>query len=96
MIFTKDIIERPDGTQAEWLEGQLKELSENPSIRWKTALYHVPMWPSVRSESDSAVTATRAAWSPIFDKYQLHIGFENHDHSYKRTKPIRDQKASKQ
>jgi len=87
-------MEQPGGTQGSWIDSQLQTTVNDPRHLWRTALYHVPLWPSVRELGDSSVKATREAWSPLFDKYSLHVGFENHDHSYKRTKPIRNQQVA--
>eukprot|EP01119_Soliformovum_irregulare_P018943 TRINITY_DN5909_c0_g1_i2.p1 TRINITY_DN5909_c0_g1~~TRINITY_DN5909_c0_g1_i2.p1 ORF type:complete len:178 (-),score=35.44 TRINITY_DN5909_c0_g1_i2:31-564(-) len=48
--------------------------------------YHVPLYPSVRSYDGSINIEERENWGPLFDKYNLTISFENHDHYYKRTK----------
>jgi acid phosphatase type 7 len=78
----------PAGPQAAWISAELeKSYSQVDSrILWRTAMYHAPQWPSVRKLEDSVSKACREAWGPIFDHYGVDIGFENHDHAYKRTK----------
>jgi len=31
----------------------------------------------------------REHWAPLFEQYGVRVSFENHDHTYKRTYPIR-------
>jgi len=81
------IVSDPGGEQSTWLEEQL---ITNVNKTNKYALYHVPLYPSIRPYSDKQSTAARKAWQPIFDTYGLTIGFENHDHGYKRTFPLKN------
>eukprot|EP00698_Gefionella_okellyi_P020052 TRINITY_DN6246_c0_g1_i2.p4 TRINITY_DN6246_c0_g1~~TRINITY_DN6246_c0_g1_i2.p4 ORF type:complete len:218 (-),score=48.30 TRINITY_DN6246_c0_g1_i2:1395-2048(-) len=57
----------------------------NASAVNKMAVYHVPMYPSVRVYDDDVSKLLRATWLPIFDQNSLKVSFENHDHSYKRS-----------
>jgi hypothetical protein len=34
----------------------------------------------------------REHWAPLFEKHRLPVVFENHDHNFKRTYPIKDGK----
>ncbi len=76
------------GDQREWLEQQLKTL--RPANRWLIAQYHRPSYPSVRSYNDGE--GRRRAWVPLFEKHNLDLAYEGHDHALKRTVPIRDGK----
>ena len=51
-------------------------------------MYHVPTYPSVRALADPIPGRIRAHWLPLFENAGVHLVFENHDHAYKRTKPI--------
>jgi hypothetical protein len=51
--------------------------------------YHVPAYPSHRSFSGAISIAIRANWVPLFDEAGIRFAFENHDHTYKVTKPLR-------
>jgi acid phosphatase type 7 len=73
------------GAQAAWLEEALA--TDEAPLRF--ALYHVPLYPSVRSFDDAGSAAGRAHWLPLFDRYSLAVAFENHDHALKRTVPLR-------
>jgi hypothetical protein len=87
------IVTAPGGDQATWLDEKLTAAKADGKTVWKTALYHVPMWPSVRELTDPVVASARAAWLDIFDKHGLDIGLENHDHAYKRTKLIKNRQV---
>jgi hypothetical protein len=68
--------------------GGLGKLSVNHPKPWAMAVYHMPLYPSVRSYDDTYSKGLRKAWVPLFDEYHLDIAFENHDHAYKRTYPL--------
>lgn len=99
------------GKQYTWLKKKLKKHKHTPV---KLALYHVPIFPSVRFSnenwfyrllyplaklSNKKIDFTmlvcsqsyfgKKYWLPLFDKYKLTTAFEHHDHTLKRTKPIR-------
>lgn len=78
-----------EGKQAEWLESVLKERQGRPNI---IPVYHAPGFPSVRRPNVEKIANIRKTWVPLFEKYGVEIVFENHDHAYKRTYPIRDNK----
>jgi hypothetical protein len=76
-----------DGPQAEWLRDELGAMQDRP---FRFALYHVPLYPSVRGEEGDLTQAGRRHWGPLFDLFRLTIAFENHDHALKRTHPLRE------
>lgn len=81
-----------DGPQTQWLE---QELQARPNVPHKFALYHVPAYPSVRNMNNKYSTQIRKHWVPVFEKTGLTAAFENHDHAYKRTMPILNNKPAK-
>lgn len=74
-----------DGKQSEWLYDALAQRKDVPH---KFALYHVPAYPSVRKYNGTRNAKIRQSWVPAFEANSLSAAFENHDHAYKRTKPI--------
>jgi len=74
------------GSQRGWLDSELEKL--RPQNRWLLAAYHRPAYPSVRSPQDGA--ARRTHWVPLFEKHNIDLACESHDHALKRTLPIRD------
>jgi hypothetical protein len=78
-----------EGVQTAWLA---QELEKDWAYDHRFAIYHVPAYPSVKPFRSKRSELIRRYWVPIFDTYKLHIAFENHDHAYKRTFPLRDGK----
>lgn len=78
-----------DGEQAGWLDAQL---TAHRKVPHRMAVYHVPLYPSVRAFDGSGSTNGRLAWLPIFDRHCLTVAFENHDHAFKRTPLLRGNK----
>ncbi len=63
--------------QADWLE---KVLKHNPQP-WTFVFFHYPVFSaSARSE----IGNLQKHWKPIFDKYQVDLVMQGHDHSYAR------------
>lgn len=75
-----------EGEQTEWLEELLAERREVPHV---FPFYHVAAFPSARGYGGRVATRIRDNWAPLFDKYGVRVAFENHDHTYKRTPPLR-------
>lgn len=77
------------GKQTEWLAHTLKDREKIP---YKFAVYHVPAYPSARKFSYEVSEIVRKHWVPLFDTYALRAAFEHHDHTYKRTFPLKNGK----
>eukprot|EP01116_Phalansterium_solitarium_P003150 TRINITY_DN137_c2_g1_i2.p1 TRINITY_DN137_c2_g1~~TRINITY_DN137_c2_g1_i2.p1 ORF type:complete len:259 (+),score=10.58 TRINITY_DN137_c2_g1_i2:39-815(+) len=77
--------------QTDWVTQQFADASSLPN---KLVMYHVPMYPSYRSFSDWLSSDLRDEWLPIFDANHVALAFENHDHMYKRTFPLRSGQIS--
>jgi acid phosphatase type 7 len=77
------------GEQTEWLESTLIEREGIPHI---FPIYHVTAYPSHRDfdHHRGIPGRIRENWVPLFEKYGVRIAFEKHDHTYKRTYPIRN------
>ncbi|TLF25506.1 metallophosphoesterase family protein, partial [Microbacterium sp. 5K110] len=63
--------------QTAWLESRL---AENPN-QWTVVTFHHPIF-SVTSGRDNAVL--RDAWLPLFEKYDVDLVVQGHDHAYGR------------
>ncbi len=80
------------GRQTDWLE---KVLGERTGQRHVMPVYHVPAFPSHRSYEGRISRLVREHWIPLFDaRDNIKVAFENHDHTYKRTPPIRGLEVS--
>ena len=77
-----------EGVQTEWLQAQLAERHQR-GVPHIFPIYHVPAFPSHRSPDGAVSTRVRENWVPLFEEFGLELAFENHDHTYKRTRPIR-------
>ncbi len=73
--------------QTRWLNKTLRQRRE---VLHKIPIYHVPGYPSVRDFFGKTQTAVRENWTPILEENGVRLAFENHDHAYKRTFPIKD------
>ncbi len=82
-------LSRHGGEQATWLDAELSALHK---VSTKFAVYHVPLYPSHRPFDGLGSVVGRQVWLPIFDKHHLTTAFEHHDHTFKRSKLLRDNK----
>lgn len=82
-------VNSPGGSQEKWLKGQLEQ---DVYVPHRIAVYHVSAYPPVRPYRNTYSSALRRHWVPLFDLYHLHLAFENHEHAYKRTYPLTDNK----
>lgn len=73
------------GDQRDWLEATLQ--ATRPDSRWLLVSYHRPAFSSVRPLQDGA--SRRDNWVPLFEKFNVDLVLESHDHALKRTLPIR-------
>ena len=80
-----------EGEQAEWLDGVLAERRQVPHV---FPVYHVTGFPSHRNFDGRVESSIREHWVPLFERHGVQVAFENHDHTYKRTVPIRDGRPS--
>jgi len=87
LLLDTDHTNPVEGVQTQWLEEQLAVRTHVKNV---FPIYHIPAWPSVRDMNDRVQTAVRDHWVPLFEQYNLQLAFENHDHAYKRTHPIRN------
>ncbi|MEM9329131.1 MAG: metallophosphoesterase family protein [Bacteroidota bacterium] len=63
--------------QAIWLE---KVLADNPN-KWTVATFHHPLFSASAGRENESL---RNLWKPIFDKYDVDIALQGHDHAYAR------------
>ncbi|MBY0460868.1 MAG: metallophosphoesterase family protein, partial [Gemmataceae bacterium] len=80
------------GDQADWLEDALKERDGRPHL---IVANHVPAYPSYRNPEGGASgtfgtgEANRVHWCPLFEKFGVDAVLEHHDHTFKRTHPLK-------
>lgn len=86
LLLNSDHTHTIAGAQTEWLAEQLSKRRKVPHV---FPVYHTPGYPGFREEMGTQAKEVRSHWSPLFDKYGVKLAFENHDHCFKRTYPIR-------
>ncbi|EFA84963.1 hypothetical protein PPL_01956 [Heterostelium album PN500] len=75
----------PISDQNQFLESALS----SSAAKFKFGIYHIAVYPSTYVKADYEITiSARDNWSPIFDRYNLTVAYENHYHLYKRSKPL--------
>ncbi|MDY3563226.1 metallophosphoesterase family protein [Gemmata sp. JC673] len=81
------------GEQTDWLEGALKEREDRPHL---FVTNHVPAYPSYRIPEGGPVSgkpgtgeANRQHWCPLFERHGVDVVLEHHDHTFKRTHPLK-------
>lgn len=78
------------GEQTTWLG---KTLAERQSRSHLIVTNHVPAYPSIRVPQGAAGKfgtgeEQRQHWSPLFERYNVDVVLEHHDHAFKRTHPL--------
>jgi hypothetical protein len=75
------------GAQESWLEATLADYRARPDVDWiVVGFHHCPYCSSSRHSSDAGV---RDRWTPLFDRYEVDLVINGHNHLYERTHPIR-------
>jgi hypothetical protein len=76
------------GAQTRWLEATLAQARQDHSIDWIIAAMHQCACSSSKTGNGSDL-GVRAAWLPLFDKYEVDLVLCGHDHDYERSFPVR-------
>lgn len=74
------------GAQTDWLA---RVLADRQSLPHLFVANHVPAYPSYRAYENTGKD-NRKYWCPLFEKYNVDAVFEHHDHTFKRTHPLKD------
>lgn len=77
----------PPQRQIPWLEQQLAR----PDFTWKLALFHIPLYSSKPSRDNAFL---RKGYRSLFEKYDVDVVLQGHDHAYLRTKPLKEDKVA--
>lgn len=75
------------GRQTRWLDETLKLHEE---FKYKIPIYHVAAYPSYYSYENNWAEKIRKNWVPLFEKHQVKVAFEHHNHGYKKTVPLKE------
>lgn len=74
------------GDQTEWMKQTLAKRRTVPHL---IPIYHVPAYPSHRDFDKENSREIREHWIPLFEASGVQVVFENDDHAFKRSVPIR-------
>ncbi|MEV6134503.1 metallophosphoesterase [Nocardia sp. NPDC051990] len=76
-----------DGAQTSWVERTLAAYRADPNIDFLVCFFHHCAYSTTDAHaSDGGV---RDAWAGLFDRYQVDLVLQGHNHVYERTDPIR-------
>ncbi|MBL7492369.1 metallophosphoesterase family protein [Frankia sp. AgB1.9] len=77
-----------EGRQTAWLERTLRDARADDAIDWViVGVHQVAM--STAAYHNGGDLGLRAAWLPLFDRYQVDLVLCGHEHHYERTQPVR-------
>lgn len=62
-----------------------KAIEENKDAKWRVVTFHQDIYGSGLDHSDSDGMVLRTQLTPIFDKYDIDVVLQGHDHTYSRT-----------
>ncbi|EME55233.1 purple acid phosphatase family protein [Amycolatopsis decaplanina] len=81
------------GKQLKWLGKTLAAFRADPTIDFIVVYCHQCTYSTCHS--NGAELGAQKDWAPLFDKYQVDLVLNGHNHIYERTDPIRAGKAVK-
>ena len=79
-----------NGAQTAWLERTLAAARRDPSVDWTIVQMHQCAASSSATGNGSDL-GIRAQWLPLFDRYEVDLVVNGHDHDYERSFPCRGQ-----
>jgi hypothetical protein len=74
------------GTQARWLEDQLRAWRNGPGVDFIVAFFHECAFSTCNGHSSDG--GVRAKLAPLFARYQVDLVVQGHNHVYERTNPL--------
>jgi len=75
------------GAQTAWLEQQLAAYRADARIDFIVVVFHYAAFST--SSANGSEGGIREEWVPLFDKYNVDLAINGHNHVYERTDPIR-------
>lgn len=70
----------------DWLE---RDLARTRAF-WKVAFFHHPPYPTGHHLNDPICAKVREQILPVLERHGVRVVFSGHEHSYQRSKPLRD------
>ncbi|MEU1550158.1 metallophosphoesterase [Nocardia sp. NPDC005745] len=81
------------GAQTSWVERTLAAYRADPDIDFIVCFFHHCAYST--TESHASDGGVRDAWVGLFDRFQVDLVLQGHNHVYERTDPIRGGRATK-
>ncbi|MGW7405858.1 purple acid phosphatase family protein [Streptomyces sp. NPDC054833] len=81
------------GTQTTWFEAQLKKFRASKDIDFIIVFFHHCAY--CTSTAHASEGGVRQEWVPLFDKYQVDLVINGHNHQYERTDVIKGNEVTK-
>ena len=75
-----------DEEQYQFVIDDLEKTSQNKDIDWKFVMFHKPMYSSISKQFEEYIM--RDKYQNIFDKYNVDLVIQGHNHIYSRTLPL--------
>ncbi|MXM67489.1 phosphoesterase [Streptomyces sp. HUCO-GS316] len=81
-----------DGRQTKWLDQKLRELRADKAVDFIVVFFHHCAYSTSAHASDGGV---RAKWVPLFDRHQVDLVINGHNHVYERTDAIKNDEVGR-
>ena len=75
-----------DKQQYQFVLDDLKKTNQNKNIEWIVVMFHKPMYSSISKQLEEYII--RDKYQEIFDKYNVDLVIQGHNHIYSRTLPL--------
>ena len=76
----------PGSSQYKFIDQDLQSASTRSDVNWIVVFLHQPMYTS--PSHHDPVSSLRNAYHPLFDKYDVDLVLQGHNHNYQRSFPI--------
>ena len=76
----------PGSSQYKFINQDLQSASGRSDVKWIVVYFHQPMYTS--PSHHDPVISLRDAYHPLFDKYDVDLVLQGHNHNYQRSFPI--------
>ena len=75
-----------DKGQYQFVSDDLKKTNQNKNIEWIFVIFHKPMYSSISKQLEEYIM--RDKYQQIFEKYNVDLVIQGHNHIYSRTLPL--------
>jgi predicted phosphodiesterase len=75
-----------DQEQYQFVLDDLKKTNQNKKIEWVFVMFHKPMYSSISKQLEEYII--REKYEEIFDRYNVDLVIQGHNHIYSRTLPL--------